>query len=124
VLLPLVLLVPIAASLALYAHLVRLPSPAPVWRRAGVVALVVAGARVAGIALGWYGLQATSGWLQLPAYFLVLLSWPEVHLLPGSLRRGGMEALLPLGLLVAAGSAAWSLAIACLAHVRRTRWRR
>ncbi|HXH85082.1 MAG TPA: hypothetical protein VNN07_19390 [Candidatus Tectomicrobia bacterium] len=80
----------VVASVILYRHLARVPATVNVWQRAAAVALVVTVVRVAGTWIGWFTLQATSGRLQLPAYILILLSWPEVALAPGVLKRPGV----------------------------------
>jgi hypothetical protein len=116
---PLLLLAPLGASVALYAYFARRSDSPTIWRRACVIAGIVTAVRIGGTWLGRYWLEETSGWLQVPGYFLALWSLPEAWLLPGGLlRRHGIEALLLLSLGLAAGSSAWVFLTACTARIR------
>ena len=117
---PTVLLIPVAASIALCFYFARLSSLARIWRSAAAVALVVTAARVGGTWLGRYWLEETSGWLQLPGYFLALWSLPEVWLAPGLLKEHGIRALVLLSVLLSVGTSAWVFLVACVAILRLT----
>ncbi len=109
---PIVLLLPIAASVALYLYLARRASSELIWRSAVIIALTLTAVRVGGVWLGRYWLEETSGWLQLPGYFMALWSLPEVLLAPGLLKQHGTGAFALLCILLGAGSSAWVFSVA------------
>jgi hypothetical protein len=111
---PVVLLLPLAASAGLYLWFRSLNTGKTYWRIVVKVAAVVAATRIGLVTIGVYVLWHTSGWLQLPAYAMVLCGLPEELLM---LRRIGPSVAVLAGLsaLLMAGSATWVFTIAGLA---------
>ena len=111
---PLALLVPIAASVAVYLLFTSIDAGKRYWMSAAKAAAAVAALRIALVATGAYLLENTSGWLQLPAYFMALCGLPEMILLPRP-SWGKTGTMIHLSALMVAGSAAWIFALAALA---------
>lgn len=120
--LPLALLIPVAASICLYLSFKTLDGGRSYWITAAVVALTIGAARIILVALGVYFLERTSGWLQLPGYAMALAGLPEWVLL--GRRTGSAIPILPvLAALLLAGSAIWVFAVAGLAALAKSRAR-
>ena len=111
---PVVLLVPIAASVAVYFLFTGIDAGKRYWMAAAKAAAAVAALRIALVATGAYLLENTSGWLQLPAYFMALCGLPEMALLPKP-SWGKPGTMILLSALMVAGTAAWIFALAALA---------
>jgi len=111
---PVALLVPIAASVAVYFLFTGIDAGRHYWIAAAKAAAAVAGLRIALVSAGVYLLENTSGWLQLPAYFMALCGLPEMILLPRP-SWGKAGTMILLSALMVAGTAAWIFALAVLA---------
>jgi hypothetical protein len=81
--LPVLALAAAVAVAALYAYLRRQPDRRTVWRKALLVGCGGGVARAALASLGWYVVEHTGGPLQIPAYALAMLAWPEAALIGG-----------------------------------------
>jgi hypothetical protein len=118
---PIALLIPLAASAACFLWFRRRAGGAKYWITVAKIAGMIAAGRIGVVALGAYLLENTSGWLQLPAYFMALCGLPEIYWMP---RRmwGSVEGVARFAALLIPGSAAWTFALAALAaRGRRTR---
>lgn len=78
------LLVFIAASVPLYLVLRRAASRGALWRAAILIGVAVGAARALLASVGWYLVEHSGGPLQVPAYALSMLAWPEAALLPSA----------------------------------------
>ena len=107
-------LVPIAASVAIYFLFTGIDGGKRYWMAVAKAAAAVAALRIALVAAGGYLLENTSGWLQLPAYFMALCGLPEMILLPRP-SWGKPGTMILLSALMVAGTAAWIFALAALA---------
>jgi hypothetical protein len=117
---PVLLLVPIVASVAIYYLFVRLEPGRHYWATITKAAATIATLRIALASAGAYLLENTSGWLQLPAYLMALCGLPEMILLPRP-SWGRTETLLQLAGLIIVGTAGWICAIAALATYGKRR---
>ena len=111
---PVSLLIPVAASVALYFWFQKQDGGKRYWLIAAAATGVVASARMGFVASGVYLLENASGWVQLPAYAMALCGLPEALLLARPIDRSA-EVLIRLAALLLAGSGAWVFAIAGLA---------
>jgi hypothetical protein len=74
----LTILVVFAAAIAgVYWHLGKQPDRRSLLRRTLQIGLVVGLARAALASWGWYTVEHTGGPLQIPAFALAMLAWPE-----------------------------------------------
>lgn len=71
-----VLLVPVA-MVALYRHLVKKRDTRARWRSAVMIGSSVGITRAVLACIGWYVVEHTGGPLQVPAFALAMLAWPE-----------------------------------------------
>ena len=100
--LPAFALVAVAAGAILYARLARAHDERRLWRAAIAIGLIVGVIRGVLAPLGWYVVEHTGGPLQIPAFLLAMLAWPEGAVFRG--HRGPAS----VGFLIALG--AWLLA--------------
>ena len=66
-----------ALTFLLYRHLKRQPDARALWRSTIAIGLIVGITRAVIASVGWYGVEHTGGSLQVPAYALAMLAWPE-----------------------------------------------
>jgi hypothetical protein len=69
-----------AGIIVLYRHLAAKPSRRALWRSAVKVGFSVGIARAVLSCIGWYAIERTGGPLQIPAFALAMLAWPEAVL--------------------------------------------
>lgn len=69
-----------AGIIVLYRHLDAKPSRRALWRSAVRVGFSVGIARAVLSCIGWYAIERTGGPLQIPAFALAMLAWPEAVL--------------------------------------------
>jgi hypothetical protein len=79
-----VILIPVC-SVALYRHLARKHDVAALWRSSVMIGCCVGIVRGVLASFGCYTVEHTSGPLQIPAFALAMLAWPEAAML-GRLR--------------------------------------
>ncbi|HET7010750.1 MAG TPA: hypothetical protein VFI11_08250 [Anaerolineales bacterium] len=116
--LPLVIAVFLSLSAALFVWFSRLP-PTRLWRTAGVLVLSLAALRAGASYAGQALLRSNSGWIQIPAYALSLLSLPEAALF-SIWPRIGSPSMLALTGAVLLGTSLWVFAVAVLASRYRS----
>lgn len=75
--LPAVIIVFGVVIAVLYSHLRRQPDRRSLWRTTLRLGLGVGVTRAALASLGWYVVEHTGGPLQVPAFALALMAWPE-----------------------------------------------
>ena len=112
--LPSVIALFLSVSAALFAWMSRLP-PTRLWPTAGVLVLSLTALRAGASYAGHELLQSNSGWVQIPAYVLSLLSLPEAALF-SVWPRIGSPSMLTLTLSVLLGTSLWVFAVAGLAR--------
>ena len=78
--LPLLLVVFAVVMSAFYSYLRKQPNRARRWRIALGVGVAVGVGRAALASTGWYVVEHTGGALQVPAFALAMLAWPEAAL--------------------------------------------
>jgi hypothetical protein len=118
--LPAVLVIFFGLATALYVYLRRRPSRGRLWRAALGIGLVVGVCRAVLASLGWYILEHTGGFLQIPAYALAMAAWPEAAIFAE--RRftpAPAEAYLYLLLVLVAGTVAVVGVVAAVADLTR-----
>jgi hypothetical protein len=64
----------------LYRHLEKQPDGRSLRRRTLQLGLGIGAGRAVLASLGWYGVEHTGGPLQIPAFALAMLAWPEAAL--------------------------------------------
>ena len=96
---------------------------ASLWRTAIITGLVLGIVRASAVLSGWWAVERTSGWLQIPGYFLAILAWPEVLLLPRQTKSLETEGYAMLGGLIFAGTLSGVLFIALVVELLRRRSR-
>ena len=69
-----------AGIIVLHRHLAAKPSRRALWRSAVKVGFSVGIARAVLSCIGWYAIERTGGSLQIPAFALAMLAWPEAVL--------------------------------------------
>jgi len=79
--LPAVLVLFAVAIAVLYSHLLRQPDRRSLWRSTLRIGLGVGATRAALASLGWYVVEHTGGTLQIPAFALAMMAWPEAAVL-------------------------------------------
>src|SRR5438105_8870624 len=72
-----VVLLFVAATVGLYRHFVATRCARALWRSSVAIGLSVGIARAVLACVGWYGVEHTGGPLQIPAFALAMLAWPE-----------------------------------------------
>jgi hypothetical protein len=75
--LPVILVLFGAAIAVLYAHLREQTTRQSLWRSTFRIGLAIGVARAALASWGWYIVEHTGGPLQIPAFALAMLAWPE-----------------------------------------------
>ena len=103
--------------IALYARFARRPDAA--WREAIAIGLAIGLTRGVLAPTGWYVVEHTGGPLQIPAYALAMLAWPEAILLGRHRGQAGPAFLVGLGVLLTVSSVIWVSAVAFMAWARR-----
>lgn len=78
---PLVLLLIMAASLVLYRYLARKHAGHALWRSSLAIGTVMGTSRAMLACAGWYCAEHAAGPLQIPAFALAMLAWPEAIVL-------------------------------------------
>ena len=93
------------------------------WRSAVTIGVTVGLLRGGFASAGWYGVEHTGGPLQVPAFALAMLAWPEAALLPR--HRGPTQpSVYPLLVLVlTASSAAGAALLVQITRGRPDGWR-
>ena len=81
-----------AGIILLYRHLAAKPNQQALWRSAVKVGFTVGIVRAVLSCIGWYTIERTGGPLQIPAFALAMLAWPEAVLFGG--HRGHVPLLL------------------------------
>lgn len=76
-LIPVIVLTFGVATVALYRHLRAKRDVRALWRSSVTIGSSVGIARAVLACLGWYGVEHTGGPLQIPAFALAMLAWPE-----------------------------------------------
>jgi hypothetical protein len=119
--LPLIVVVYVTGLAGLYMFFQRRRGAPTFWRMTILIGLGIGIARAILASMGWYAVERTGGWLQIPGFMLAMLAWPEAAALPRS-RVGrvtpGFYALLSSVLV--ASSALLVGAIAAVAHRVKT----
>jgi hypothetical protein len=103
----------VAGVVVLYGRFTRRPDAA--WREALAIGLTIGLARGVLAPTGWYVVEHTGGPLQVPAYVLAMLAWPEAILLGRHRGTAGPAFLVGLGLLLTATSVIGVSAVALVA---------
>ena len=103
----------------MYAHMHRQPDRRALWRMAIYVGVGTGALRAALASLGWYIVEHDGGPLQVPAFALAMMAWPEAVVLA---QRRTTPAppffYLQLSLLLMATTTAFAAVIAWLAERR------
>jgi hypothetical protein len=104
--LPSILVVFAAAIAGLYWHLRKQPDRRSLWRRTLQIGLGVGLARAGLASWGWYTVEHTGGPLQIPAFALAMLAWPEAALFLAERRTTAVppEFYVQLSVLLIAGT--------------------
>jgi hypothetical protein len=76
-LIPLMVLAFAAVTVALYRYLRAKRDVRALWRSSVTIGFSVGIVRAVLACLGWYGVEHTGGPLQIPAFALAMLAWPE-----------------------------------------------
>src|SRR2546422_10240235 len=76
-----VLLVVAALTVTLYRYLRAKHDARALWRSSVAIGSSVGIARAVLACVGWYGVEHTGGPLQIPAFALAMLAWPEAVVL-------------------------------------------
>lgn len=71
------------AIAALYLHLRKQHDRRSLWRRTLLIGFGVGAARAVLASLGWYVVEHTGGPLQIPAFALAMVAWPEAAIFTG-----------------------------------------
>ena len=112
-----------AGIIVLYRHLAAKPSRRALWRSAVRVGLSVGIARAVLSCIGWYAIERTGGPLQIPAFALAMLAWPEAVLLGGHRGPVPLQLYVQLSLLLIVTSLLLVGGIALLVQlIRGQRW--
>ena len=74
---PVILLFVAAMAVVLFRYLRAKADVRALWRSSVVIGLSVGVARAVLACVGWYGVEHTGGPLQIPAFALAMLAWPE-----------------------------------------------
>ena len=80
-LIPIVVLLLPVAVFALYRYFLQKSDARALWRSAVIIGSSVGILRSVLACIGWYGVEHTGGPLQIPAFVLAMLAWPEGFLL-------------------------------------------
>ena len=109
--------------IVLYRHLAAKPSRRALWRSAVKVGFSVGIARAVLSCIGWYAIERTGGPLQIPAFTLAMLAWPEAGLFGTHKGPVSLQIYVQLSLLLIATSLLLVAGIALLVQlIRGQRW--
>lgn len=112
-----------AGIIVLYRHLDAKPSRRALWRSAVRVGFSVGIARAVLSCIGWYTIERTGGPLQIPAFALAMLAWPEAVLFGGHRGPVPLQLYVQLSLLLVVSSLLLVGGIALLIQLNRgERW--
>lgn len=103
-LIPVLLLVFAALTVALYRYLRAKRDSRALWRSSVAIGSSVGIARVVLACLGWYGVEHSGGPLQIPAYALAMLAWPEAIVFGRHQGQVPLNFYISLGFLLIASS--------------------
>jgi hypothetical protein len=119
---PVIVLLFIAATVILYRHLATRHGTGALLRSSLVVGFVIGTIRATLACAGWYVMEHTGGPLQVPAYALAMLAWPEAAVIDVRRVAPASTSFYPLlaGLLIVTSTLGVS-AIALLVRARRGR---
>jgi zinc transporter ZupT len=114
----LILLTAVVAGL--YSIMRRQPDRRTLWRTALYVGIGTGVARAGLASLGWYLVERSGGPLQIPAFALVMMAWPEgVILAERRLTPAPLTLYVQLSLLLIASTVALVAIVAFVAGRRR-----
>lgn len=94
---PVIVLLFAGATVALYRHLESKRKVRALWRSTVAIGSSVGIARAVLACVGWYGVEHTGGPLQIPAFALAMLAWPE------ALVFGRLQGPVPLQFYISLG---------------------
>ena len=94
-LIPIFILVFAGATVVLYRYLVTKRNAGSLWRSSVTMGSSIGIARGVLACVGWYGVEHTGGPLQIPAFALAMLAWPEAAIF------GRHQGPVPLGFYIA-----------------------
>jgi hypothetical protein len=115
---PLVLVIAGVFVFALYRFFATRAPAGRSWRSAIAVGIALGSARAALSGLGFYGVEHTGGPLQVPAFALALVGWPELVLLGRHSGRAQPALYVMMALLLIATTTAGVAIIASAARRR------
>jgi hypothetical protein len=87
---PLIIVLCAPGIIGLYRYLAAKPNLGALWRSAVIIGFSVGVTRSVLSCVGWYTVERTGGPLQIPAFALAMLAWPEATLF------GRHQGLVPL----------------------------
>jgi hypothetical protein len=114
-----VLLLVVAATVALYRHLVATRDARALWRSSVAIGSSVGIVRAVLACVGWYGVEHTGGRLQIPAFALAMLAWPEAIVFGRHPGPVPMRFYISLGLLLITTSLLLVSAVALVVQATR-----
>ena len=117
--LPSVVVVLAAAIWLVFRYLARIPDGAPRWRAAVALGLVIGIIRAVLATAGWYVVEHTGGWLQIPAFVLVMFAWPEGVLFAGRRAVAGLAFFVVLELVLIVSTIAIVVLVAAVVTLTR-----
>ena len=118
-LIPVILLLLAGAAILLFRFLNTRAGPRALWRSSIAIGFSVGMMRGILACIGWYGVEHTGGPLQIPAFALAMLAWPEAIVF------GRHRGPVPLGfypllaLLLVVTSMLWVSIVALAVHATR-----
>ena len=115
---PALLLLVVLWIAVLYRIFARSPSARVRWRSAIALGLTIGLVRGMLASVGWYVVERTGGPLQIPAYALAMLAWPEAALFGRHRGPAPPWFFVALGVLLVATSVVMVSAVAFVAHLR------
>ena len=101
---PVILLFVAAVAAVLFRYLRAKADVRALWRSSVVIGSSVGLARAVLACVGWYGVEHTGGPLQIPAFALAMLAWPEVVVFGRHQGPVSLHFYVSLGLLLIASS--------------------
>ena len=120
-LIPIVVLLLPVAVFALYRNFVQKDDARALWRSAAIIGSSVGILRSVLACVGWYGVEHTGGPLQIPAFVLAMLAWPEGFLLGRHRGVTPVSVYAVLAVLLFVTSLLLVIAVAFVAKVARSR---
>ena len=97
---PVIVLLFAVATVALYRHLVAKRNVRALWRSTVAIGSSVGIARAVLPCVGWYGVEHTGGPLQIPAFALAMLAWPEAIVFGRHQGPVPLQSYISLGILL------------------------